>query len=137
MVDLRIVAPDVGHGQRDEFRKCTRPIDSNALGVCAEMTPPRQAIAAAAAHNMAFAAYDVARIKVADIRTDGDDLADKLMANDHGDRDYLLRPFIPLDDMNIRAAYAGIAHPDQHIVDADLRLRYILQPKSRLGFALD
>ena len=52
----------------------------------------------------------------------------------HGDR--LLRPGVPVVDVHVGAADAGAQHPDQHVVDADLRLRHVLQPQPGLGPAL-
>jgi hypothetical protein len=86
---------------------------------------------------MAFATHDIARIEVIDIRPDLDDLSDKLMSDRHGHGDCLLRPLVPVVDVNVCAADAGVAHTNQHVVDADHRLRYIFQPKAALGLALD
>jgi hypothetical protein len=86
---------------------------------------------------MPFAAHNVTGIKVAYVRPDLDDLTDKFMPDGDGNRNCLLRPIVPLANMYIGSANAGVSHPDQHIVDADFRLRDFFQPKTRFRFALD
>ncbi len=66
------------------------PIDADALGVLAQMPPAGEAVAAAAADDVALAADDVAGVKVVDVRADLDDLADELVADDHRHGDRLL-----------------------------------------------
>ena len=78
--------------------------------VCAHKMPASgQAIAAAAAHHMAFAADDVAGVKIAHVRADLDDLADEFMADHHRHRDGLLGPVVPVVDVQVGAADAGRA----------------------------
>ena len=55
------------------------PVDADALGVRAQVAPAGQAVAAAAADDVALAADDVARREVLDVRADLDDLADELV----------------------------------------------------------
>ena len=124
-------------GSDNKFGERAGPVDAHALRVRAQMAPAGQAIAAAAANHVAFAADNVAGIKVVDVGADRNDLADKFMADGHGNRDGLLRPLVPLVDMNVGAADAGIVDAHQHIVDADDRFGNIFQPQSTLGPALD
>jgi hypothetical protein len=86
---------------------------------------------------MSFAAHDVARIEIAHVRPDGDDLTYEFMSNGHGDWNRLLRPIIPLENMHIGPANTGVSHPYQYIVDADNWFCDFFQPKARLRFALD
>ena len=60
-VDARRVLPDVRHRQRDELGERAGAIDADALGERAQVAPPGHAVAAAAAHEVPFAADDVAR----------------------------------------------------------------------------
>ena len=85
-VDLRIMPPNVAHGQRDEFGKSARPVYANALGMRAKMTAARQTIAAAAANHVAFAADHFAGMKIIDVGTHLDNFANELMADRHGNR---------------------------------------------------
>ena len=96
----------------------------------------RKAISASSADQMAFAAHDIARIEIAHIASNLDDFADKFVADRHRDRNGFLGPLITLINMNIGAADAGIAHADQHVVDAVLRFGNILQPQTALATAL-
>src|SRR5690242_6877191 len=100
------------------------------------MTAAGEAVAAAPAGDVAFAADDVAGMEVVDVRADLDYLADELVPDHHRHRDRLLRPLIPVVDMNIGAADAGVAHADQYIVDAVFRNGNIFQPQAALAAAL-
>ena len=133
MVDAGVMPPDVGHWQRDEFGECAGTVHANALRISAQMPSSGKAVAAAAADHMPFAADDIAGEKVVDVRTDGNNLADKLMTDGHGHGDRLLRPLVPLVDMNIGAADSRLMHAHQHVVDADDGLRNIFEPQSPLA----
>ena len=128
LVDARPVVPDVRHRQRHELGESARPLHAEPDRVGAEMAPPGHAVAAAAADDVALAADDVARVEVAHVRADIDDLADELVPDHERHRNRLLRPGVPRVDVEVGAADAGLPHPDQHVVDADLRLRDVLEP---------
>ena len=74
--------------QRQILGERAGAIDADALGVLAEMPPAGQAVAAAAADDVPFAADDLAEVKILHVGADLDDLADELVADDHrhGDR---------------------------------------------------
>ncbi len=57
--------------------------------------------------------------KSADVGADLDDLAHELVADHHRHGDGLLRPGVPVVDVQVGAADAGAVHADQHVVDAD------------------
>ena len=128
-VDGRVVQPHVGHRQRQVLGERARAIDADALRVLAQVPAAGQAVAATAADDMAFAADDVARPEVGDVRADRDDLADKLVPDHHRHRNRFLRPGVPVVDVYVGPADAGASDLDQHVVDADLRLGHILQPQ--------
>ena len=117
------VVPDVRHRQRDQLGERARPVDADAARVRAQVAAAGHAVAAAAADDVALAADDVAGVEVAHVRPDRDDLADELVADRHRHRDRLLRPGVPLVDVQVGAADAGAADADQDVVDAVLRLR--------------
>src|SRR5436853_4936655 len=71
-------------------------------------------------------------MEVVHIRTDINDLADELMTNGHRDGDRLACPFIPIKDMNVRAAYTRSQNTNEDVINADRRLGDFLQPKARL-----
>src|SRR5277367_6407611 len=120
--------PDIGHRQRDEFSERSGPIDANAGCVRTQMPSPRQTIAAASTCDMPLTAHDVAGIKVVDVRSDLDDLSDKFMSDGHRHRNGLLCPLVPLIYVNVGSADTGVAHADQHVVDADGGFCDVFQP---------
>jgi hypothetical protein len=94
------------------------------------MPPPGQTVPAASANDMSFAADNLAGVKVVDIRPGLDDFADEFMADGHGDGDSGASPFIPLENVQICAADAGVSDADQDVIDSDFRLGYILQAQT-------
>src|SRR5258708_14532204 len=111
------MTPDIGHRQNNIFGECSWTIHANALGVRAEMPATREAVPAASANHVTFAADNLAGVKIHHVRADLDDAAHKLVANSHGHGDRLLRPIVPMVDMDIGAADAGAKHLDQNIID--------------------
>ena len=133
-----IVPPDIGHGQRDQLGKGAGAIDADAR-VCdaqrwrrparqlrqrPQTTWPSPLTMSPGKKSLTFEPTSTIS-------------SDKLVADGHGHGDGLLRPFVPLVDMHIGAADAGVTHADQHVVDADRRLGNLFQPQSALRFALD
>ena len=137
VVDARPVVPDVRHRQRDVLGERAGPLDAEADRVGAQVAPAGHAVAAAAADDVPLAADEVAGREVADVRADLDDLADELVADHERHRDRLLRPRVPAVDVEVGAADARRADPDQDVVDPDLGLGDVLEPEPRLGLALD
>src|SRR5688572_11685281 len=125
--------PDIGHRQSEILSERPRPVHANAFGVGTQMTPARQAVPAPTTDNMSLTAHHVTRMKIRHIGTDLDDLADELMPDDHRHRNRLLRPSIPLEDVNVGAADASAVHAYEHVVDADLGPWNIFKPETRLG----
>src|SRR5689334_16727100 len=111
--------PDVGHGQRDVFGEGSGAIHTYAERLGAEMAPSGQAVATASADYMTFTADHVAGEEVADIRADFDDFADEFVPDHHGHGDSLLRPLVPLENVDVGAANAGAIHADQNVVNTD------------------
>ena len=74
-VDAGPVVPDVRHRQRDELGEGAGPVHADALRVRAQVPPAGQAVAAAAADDVALAADQVAGVEVAHVGADLDDLA--------------------------------------------------------------
>jgi hypothetical protein len=82
-----VVAPDVGHGQRDVFGERARTVHAHAHGVRAQVAAAGQAVAAAAADHVAFAADQVAGEEVGHVGAGLDDPADEFVADRHGHGD--------------------------------------------------
>ena len=135
-VDPRPVVPDVRDRQHDLLRERTVAADAEPDRVRAEMPAPRPAMAAAAAHDVALAADDVADDEVLDVAAELHDLADELVADDERRRDRPGRPRIPRLDVQVGAADARLAHPDQDVVDADLGHRHVAQLEAWAGVGL-
>ena len=138
LVDPGPVVPDVRHRQRRRSSaNAPGPLHAEPDRVGAQVAPAGHAVAAAAADDVPLAADDVAGAEVAHVRADLDDLADELVPDHerHGNR--LLRPRVPLVDVEVGAADPGLAHPDQDVVDPDLRLGHVLEPEPRLGLGFD
>ncbi len=101
------------------------------------MAPSGQAIAASAAHDVAFAADQVAGMEIVDVGSDLHDFADELVADGHGYGNGALRPLIPVVDVQIGPADTGAKDAHQYVVDPDARLRNFFEPEARLAFTLD
>jgi hypothetical protein len=80
---------------------------------------------------MALAADQFSDSEVRYVRADCDDLAHKFVADDHRDRNGRLRPGIPFVNMKVGAADPGQKDADFHVIDANLRLGNIFEPKAR------
>src|SRR6187399_689016 len=89
-------------------------------------------VSAASTNHMAFTGDQLSRLKVIDVRTHRHDFADELMANRHRDRNGLLRPFVPVVDVNIRTADSGPENTDKDVIDSDFRFGNILEPETGL-----
>ena len=96
------------------------------------MPPACHAIATTAADDVAFARYEFAGMKIVDVGSDPNDLADELSPVTNRDLYRPLSPIVPIVDMNVGPAYAGSQHANQDIIDSDRRLGHVLQPQTRL-----
>jgi hypothetical protein len=130
-IDVRLVMPDIRHGDRDKFGECAGAIDADSPGVSAKMAASGETVAAASAHDVAFGTDDVAGVEVLHVRADLDDFTDELMADSHGDGNGLLRPGVPLVDVQVGAADAGLVDANEDVVDGDGRDGHVLQPQAR------
>ena len=137
LVDARPVVPDVGHRQHDVLGE--RPVapDAEPDRVGAQVAPAGEAVAAAAADDVALARDEVARPEVGDVGPDLDDLTDELVADDERRLDRAGRPRVPRLDVEVGPADAGLVDPDQDVVDADDRDRHVAQVEARAWAGLD
>src|SRR6185295_548098 len=132
-IHSRIVTPDVGHRQRDEFRETSWTIDADSRSVRAQMTAAGQAVAAASAHDVTFTGDELSAMKVVDVGTGFDDLADEFVSDGHRDGNGLPGPFVPVVDVNVGSANARAQHADKDVVDTDGGLRNVFEPQSGLS----
>ena len=101
------------------------------------MSSPGEAVSTAAAHEVPFSGDEIADSEVVDITANVSDPADELVTHRHGDRNRLLSPFIPVVDMNVRAADGGLVNLDKDVVDSHFRDRDLFQPEAGLPFGFD
>jgi hypothetical protein len=99
--------------------------------------PAGQTIPATAASDVPLTAHDIPRMEIVYIGASLNNSADELVSNRHGNRNSALGPFIPVIDVQIGPANACAQNFDQDIIDADLRLRNVFEPQSRLSFTFD
>jgi hypothetical protein len=133
LVDPGPVMPDVRHRDRHELREGAVAAHPEADRVGAQVAPAGEAVTAAAAHDVALAGHEVARPEVRHVRAHFDDLTDELVPDDERRLDRFRRPRVPRRDVEVRAADAGPADPDEDVVDADRRLRHLAQLEARSG----
>ena len=124
--------PDIRHGHADVLGEGPGAVHPDADGVLAKMTAAREAVAAAPADNVTFRADDLSRVKIIHVRAGSHHFTDKFMPHNHRHRDRLLRPRIPFIDMQVRSADSCLVDFDENIIDANFRLRDILEPQSPL-----
>ena len=98
------MTPHVGHGQSDELGKTSGPVHSDSRRVCAKVPQAGHAVAAAAADDVSLSGNPFAWMKIVDVGPDFDNLSHEFMANDHGNRDRVFRPIVPVEDVNVRPA---------------------------------
>jgi hypothetical protein len=112
-------------------------IDANSAGVRAQVPPPGKAVAAVPAHKVSLAADQIAGAEIMHVLPDAFDHAHELVPDRHGHGDGLLRPSVPVPDMDVGAANAGLENANQHVVRADIRHGHVLQPQAYAGLGLD
>ena len=100
------------------------------------MTPAGEAIAAMTADDVAFGCDQFAFLEIGHRAPDLIDDADEFMSDDQRHRDRLLRPRVPVINMDIGAADRRLLHANANVVRPDLRHGNFLQFEPRLGAAL-
>ena len=101
------VLPHVHHGNDDKFGERAGAVHAHALRVRAQVAPAGQAISAAPANHVAFAADQVAGLQIRDVGADLDHFAAKFVADHQGHVNGGLRPFVPIVNVQVGAADAG------------------------------
>ena len=135
--DVGGVTPDVGHGKDDVFGEGPGAVDADSAGEGAEMAAAGEAVATASADDVAFAGDEVAGFEVVDVGADLGDFADEFVADDEGDGDGFLRPGVPVVDVEVGAADAGLEDADFDVVDAGFGFGDVLEPETFFGVRLD
>ena len=136
-VDLREVRPQVARGHDDVLGERAVTVDSDADGVGAQRPPAGQAVAAAAARDVAFRADDLAWVDRRHVFAELDDLTDELVADDQRRLDRVLRPLVPRVDVKVGAADSGAENTDQDLTRAGPGFGDVIEPQARRGFCFD
>ena len=105
------------------------------MRVGAEVAAAGEAVAAASADDVTFAGDDLADGEIGDVGADGDDLADELVADGEADGDGGAGPGVPVVDVEVGAADAGVEDANLYVVDADLGLGNVFEPEAAFGAA--
>jgi hypothetical protein len=103
----------------------------------AQVPPSGEAVAAAPADDVALTGDHVAHLNVVNVATERRHRPHELVPDDHGDRDRLLRPGIPIPDVHVGPTNGSLMDFDEYIVDPHLRLRDVLQPQSFFSIPFD
>jgi len=61
----------------------------------------------------------------------------EVVTNGHRDGNRLLRPGVPIEDMDIGATDRRLNNLDQYVIGTTVGLRHVLHPNARLGFGFD
>jgi hypothetical protein len=103
-------------GQAQVFGKRALLVDADPPCLGVEVELARRDLAGGLADQVAFAGTALAEAQPLDIAADSDDLARKFVAGDKRHRNRPRRPVVPLPDMDVGAADAGLVDADQDVV---------------------
>jgi hypothetical protein len=115
----------------------SRIVDADAARGGVEMELSGAALAAEFADQVPLARTALADFQPFYQRTLGDDFASEFMARHQPDRHGARGPVVPVPDVDVGAADAGLVNLDQHILGADLGHRAGFGPQADLGFRFD
>ena len=133
----RIAVPDVRDRNAEVFGERALAVDADPACRVAEMAASGKAVAAAAADDVSLSADQFADLHVVHVASERRDTPDELVSNHHRRMDRLLRPFIPVVDMHIRAADRRLFNFDENIVDSVFRDGDFSERQPRTGLFLD
>ena len=136
-VDARIVTPHVRHRQCNQFGETPRPVHAHTRCIRAQMPHACHPVAASPAYDVPFSGNQFTRLEIVDVGTGFNDLSHKLMPNGHRDGNRLLRPIVPIEDVNVRSANARAQNTDQNVVNTDCGLGNVFEPETRLCVCFD
>src|SRR5689334_20107306 len=95
------------------------------------------AVAAAAAHDVSLTGHEFPTSATVDVRCRLSDFTDECVAGGHRHGTRLVGPVVPVESVRIGAANPGAQNADEGMIDADRRLRNILQPQPGFSMRLD
>src|SRR6185437_13434247 len=112
-------------------------VDADAARLGIEVVAPAARGPAPHADHVALARDALADLETPHVRAEFGDLARIFVADGHRRRNGPLRPLVPVEDVDVGAADARLAHFYENVVGADLRNRLLLEPEARLRLFLD
>src|SRR6266852_1953329 len=130
-------AEHVDRGDGDELGEAAGALHAQADGVAAEVALAGAAVAAVPAGDVPLGAHPFTLGEAGHGASDGGHLAGELVADDHRHRDGLLRPRVPVEDVDVGSADGRLAHLDEQVVGPELGDGDLLQPEARLALRLD
>ena len=89
------------------------------------------------AGHVAFPGDALADGKRVDAFADLGNIAGIFVADDHRHRDGVPGPRVPVVDMHVGAANAGLVDADKHVARSDCRNGHVAEPKSGFRFIFD
>ena len=113
---------DVGGRQDEALREASAAVNSDTLGVAAEMPPPGPAIPAMSARDVSLPSDSLSHAVVDDGRSELHDGPDEFVASNQRDGDGLLRPLIPLVNVPVGPADRRVTHLNHDVVRGGSRL---------------
>ena len=117
--------PHVRLGDAEILGEGAVAVHADALRLAAEVALARAAVVPA--HDVAFATHALADLDALYVRADFDDFADVFVADGERRLDLLLRPGVPLVDVDVGSADGGLLDLDEDIVYAHLGHRLLNQ----------
>ena len=131
-----VVLPDHRLRHGDVLREGAVAVDAEYLRALAHVCLPRAAMEAVAARDVALGRDVVADRDVANASPDVDDGPGELVPERQRRRDALLRPGVPVHDVEVGAANARSLDEDEDLVVGRRRDRHFVEDEARLGGAL-
>ena len=129
IVDLIGQRHDIEGGQAQILGEGALFVDADPTSCRVQMELPGPALPRLLADQMPLAGTALSDGQPLDIAPDLHDLAGEFVARDKAQRNRPRRPVVPVPDMDVGAADAGLADADQHVIRPDLRHRAMVQPK--------
>ena len=132
-VDLGVERHHVGGRHRDVLGEAAGPVDADPLRIAAQVAAAGAAVAAVAAGDVALAGDAVADLEALHLGADLGDRADELVADGHRHRDRGLGPLVPVGDVEVGAADAGVVDLDEDVGRTAGRLRHVAHDEPLAG----
>src|SRR5258708_18405053 len=135
--DRRIGVPTVVLRNGGDVGPGTGPFPPDALRVRTKMTSASETIAAMSARDVPFADDEIAFRKTFHVIAGKIDNSNKFVSDGHRHGNRLLRPRVPVVNVDVRSTDRCLQNADENVVAADFWNWNCFEPKSRLGLSLN